>query len=217
MRWVLRGLKKGILTTKYPKKRPSYDEVPEIGIPMPKVADIESARKYCPTNAISDTIDVSKCIFCGKCEEYGFKRSRNVEFAEVRKSLPFSRSIHIFVVDVGSCNACNMELEMLNNPFYDFHRLGFFFTPTPRHADVLLVIGYPTDRMIDALLEAYDAMPEPKIVVAAGTCALSGGIFEEGKGGLERYVEVDVKIPGCPPPPIALLHGLLKARGGLSK
>ncbi len=212
MRWILRGLKKGILTTKYPRKRPTYDEVPEIGLPIPcECADIVSARMDCPTKAIADVLDVEKCIFCGRCEEHRFKRSRSVERAEVRRSLPFSRSVHIFVADVGSCNACNMELEMLNNPFYDFNRLGFFFTPTPRHADLLLVIGYPVEKMVDAFLEAYDAMPDPKIVVAAGTCALSGGIF--GDKGIEQYINVDVKIPGCPPPPIAILYGLLKASG----
>ncbi len=212
MRWIFRGIKKGILTTRYPEEKPAYDEVPEIGLPIPdKCADFASAESNCPTGAIADAVDAEKCIFCGRCEDFRFKRSRTVELAEVRKALPFSKSIHVFVADVGSCNACNREVEMLNNPFYDFHRLGIFFTPTPRHADVLLVIGYPVEKTVKALLEAYDAMPEPKVVVAAGSCALSGGIF--GERGIDRYIDVDVRVPGCPPPPIALLHGLLKASG----
>jgi Ni,Fe-hydrogenase III small subunit/ferredoxin len=212
MKWLFRGIKKRTLTTGYPAKKPTYDEVPEIGLPVPyKCADFTSAKNSCPTGAIGDAIDAERCIFCGKCEEYRFRKSRTVELAEVKRTLPFSKSIHVFVADAGSCNACNREVEMLNNPFYDFHRLGIFFTPTPKHADVLLILGYPTERMINAILEAYSIMPEPKVVVAVGTCAISGGIF--GDSGINAYMDVDAKIPGCPPPPIAILHGLLKVSG----
>ncbi len=90
---------------------------------------------------------------------------------------PFRRSIHVLVVDAGDCGACLNEVKQLNNPYYNMHRLGFFITPTPRHADVLLVVGPVTDHMRAALKKIYDAMPTPKRVVAVGACALSGGVF----------------------------------------
>ena len=205
MFWILRGLKKGIMTTRYPDEEPSEEEVPNIGLPKP----VKARNGRCPNSAIDGDVDPFKCIFCGRCERFGYKRSREVEIAEVRRELPFKRSVHIFPVDVGSCNACNLELENLNDPYYDFHRLGFFFTPTPRHADVMVVMGSPTERMVEPMLKAYEAMPEPKIVIALGTCACGGFIGN----GVEEYINVDVKIAGCPPPPIAILYGLLKACG----
>ncbi|GCC11061.1 formate hydrogenlyase subunit 7 [archaeon] len=206
--WVIKGLRKGIITTKYPDEKPTKDEVPEIGVPVHRHGDIKAAMGVCPTDAISEALDFYKCIFCQRCEDYGFEMTGNVEIAEVNRKLPFSGSVHIFLVDAGSCNACNRELDMLTNPYYDLHRLGFFFTPTPRHADIMFVIGKVTDRMVEPMLKAYEAMPEPKIVVAAGSCATSGGIF--GNEGVDRYINVDAKISGCPPSPIGLLYGLLK-------
>ena len=88
---------------------------------------------------------------------------------------PFQRSIHMLVVDAGDCGACLNEVRQLNNPYYNMHRLGFFITPTPRHADVLLVVGPVTDQMRVALTKVYEAMPTPKRVVAVGACALSAG------------------------------------------
>jgi len=124
----------------------------------------------------------------------------------------FSRSLHIRHVDAGSCNGCESELQALNNPFYNLHRLGIFFTASPRHADLLLVTGTVTYAMRDALLAAYAAMPEPKWVVATGACAISGGTngatYASGDG-LEDVLPVDVYIPGCPPNPAALIQGLL--------
>ena len=118
--------------------------------------------------------------------------------------------------DAGDCGACLNEVKQLNNPYYNMHRLGFFITPTPRHADVLLVVGPVTDHMRVALKKIYDAMPTPKRVVAVGACALSGGVFAEsfvcGKGA-STLLPVDVEVPGNPPPPLAILHGLLVAVG----
>jgi Ni,Fe-hydrogenase III small subunit/formate hydrogenlyase subunit 6/NADH:ubiquinone oxidoreductase subunit I len=128
----------------------------------------------------------------------------------------FGRSLHIRHVDAGSCNGCESELQALNNPYYNLHRLGIFFTPSPRFADLLLVTGPVTRAMEPPLRLAYEAMPEPKLVVAAGTCACSGGIFPENAltmGGVEKILPVDVYIPGCPPPPVALMRGLLLAVG----
>jgi len=124
--------------------------------------------------------------------------------------------MHIRVVDAGDCGACLNEINLLNNPFYNMHRLGFFITPTPRQADILLVVGPVTDHMKTALLKAFDAMPTPKRVMAVGACALSGGVFESGfvtGGGVADLLPVDVEIPGCPPPPLAILYGLLVLTG----
>ncbi|MGB9475750.1 MAG: hypothetical protein WCE87_11855, partial [Candidatus Udaeobacter sp.] len=129
---------------------------------------------------------------------------------------PFRRSTHIIVVDAGDCGACLNEVKQLNNPYYNMHRLGFFITPTPRHADVLLVVGPVTDHMRFALQKVYDAMPMPKRVVAVGACALSGGVFAESfvcAKGVTEVLPVDVEVPGQPPAPLSILHGLLVAVG----
>ncbi|MDQ6772665.1 MAG: NADH:ubiquinone oxidoreductase [Candidatus Dormibacteraeota bacterium] len=128
----------------------------------------------------------------------------------------FRRSLHIRHVDAGSSNATESELQLLSSPAYDLNRLGLFFTPTPRHADALLVTGVVTRQMVRPLLETYEAMPAPKVVIAAGTCAISGGLFQDSlthRGPLEELLPVDVFIPGSPPSPLALLHGLLLAVG----
>ncbi len=132
----------------------------------------------------------------------------------------FHGSLHIRHVDAGSCNACESEIKMLSSPFYDMHRLGMFITPSPRHADLLLVTGPVTQAMKDPLLRTYEAMPDPRLVVAVGACACSGGIFGPGAftlGGLENVLPVDVFIPGCPPTPLTLIHGLLLALGRASQ
>lgn len=131
----------------------------------------------------------------------------------------FGRSLHIRTVDTGSCAVCESEIRLLQAPHYDLHRLGFFFTPAPRHADLLLITG-PCVRAFDnALFEVVNATPDPKAVIAVGACAL-GGIYPEDEfvhGALDRVVGVDVYIPGCPPSPLALLQGLLVAVGRLEE
>ena len=124
----------------------------------------------------------------------------------------FGRSLHIRHVDTGSCNGCESELQALNNPYYNLHRLGVFFTASPRFADLLLVTGPVTYAMRGPLLETYDAMPEPRFVMATGTCAVSGGTHGGGYAcgnGLEDLLPVDVYLPGCPPNPPAVIHALL--------
>ena len=128
----------------------------------------------------------------------------------------FGRSLHIREVDAGSCNGCEIELVNLNSPIYDIERFGIHFVASPRHADMLLVTGPVTRNMELALRKTYDATPEPRIVVAVGACGCSGGIFGQNYascGGVDAVIPVDVYIPGCPPNPHALLHGILLAVG----
>ena len=126
----------------------------------------------------------------------------------------FGRSLAIRQVDGGSCNGCEIEITALNNPIYDAERFGIHFVSSPRHADVLLITGPVSQHMVVALEKTYQATPEPKIVIAAGACACSGGIFGNTyatTGGVDTLLSVDVYIPGCPPRPGALIYGLLTA------
>lgn len=126
------------------------------------------------------------------------------------------RSLHIREVDAGSCNGCEIEIVGLNGPVYDIERFGIHFVASPRHADMLLVTGPVSRNMELALRKTYDAMPAPRLVVAVGACGCSGGIFGQNYaslGGVDQVLPVDVYIPGCPPNPHALLHGILMAVG----
>ena len=138
--------------------------------------------------------------------------------AELAKSVnraaraTLGRSLSIRQVDAGSCNCCELEIHALNNAFYDLERFGLRFVASPRHADVLMVTGPVTKNMRQALLRTYNATPDPKWVVAVGSCAADGGIFAGSyavAGGVKEVIPVDLHIPGCPPPPIQLLSGLL--------
>ncbi|HKJ95658.1 MAG TPA: NADH-quinone oxidoreductase subunit NuoB [Gammaproteobacteria bacterium] len=189
---------------------------------------------------VNVTVDYGRCIACQLCVEAcptgAMKSSSNWAFgvrhrddlvtgesssapaqeeperlrASIRRA--FGRSLHIRHVDAGSCNGCESELQALNNPFYNLHRLGIFFTASPRHADVLLVTGTVTYAMRDALLATYEAMPDPRWVLASGTCAVSGGAtggtYASGVGVADS-LPVDVYLPGCPANPAALIHALL--------
>jgi Ni,Fe-hydrogenase III small subunit/formate hydrogenlyase subunit 6/NADH:ubiquinone oxidoreductase subunit I len=126
------------------------------------------------------------------------------------------RSLAIRQVDAGSCNGCEQEIVALNNPVHDIERFGIHFVASPRHADMLLVTGPVTRNMELALRKAWAATPDPKVVVAVGACGISGGIFGTNYaslGGVDAVIPVDVYIPGCPPRPEALLHGILLALG----
>lgn len=130
----------------------------------------------------------------------------------------FGRSLHIRTLDTGSCAVCEQEIRLLSAPHYDLHRLGFFFTPAPRHADLLLVTGPMVRAFEVAARKTYEAMPGPKLVVATGACAL-GGVYQPDPfvyGQAGDVLPVDVWIPGCPPSPLALLQGLSVAVGRLA-
>src|ERR1700686_3525197 len=124
------------------------------------------------------------------------------------------RALTIRHVDAGSCNGCELEIHALGNPYYNLEGRGIKFVASPRHADMLLVTGPVSKHMAIALKRTYDATPDPKLVVAVGDCGCSGGIFGESYascGRVANVIPVDVAVPGCPPPPTALLQGILAA------
>ncbi|VFJ13899.1 NADH-quinone oxidoreductase subunit NuoB [Candidatus Nitrosocosmicus franklandus] len=148
------------------------------------------------------------------------KSSNGLSYEQIGKELKekinslFGRSLAIRQVDGGSCNGCEIEITALNNPIYDIERFGVQFVSSPRHADVLLVTGPVSQNMAIALEKTYQATPEPKIVIAVGACACSGGIFGNTyatTGGVDTLLPVEVYIPGCPPRPEALIYGILTA------
>jgi len=286
--WVLRGLRDGVVTTRWPARPDPYAE----GWRGPAVVlDARSDRvanlvSLCPTGSISQgsdgevTLDQGCCILCGRCVQerpdvFGWSRgaaaaalSRTglvvpeigetdqglaaVRAALAARTAALRRSVHLRHVDAGSDGAEEQEIAALLNPVYDIHRLGIFFTASPRHADVLLVTGAGAHGMAEPLRRTYAGMPDPKIVIAIGTDAVSGGLLggnaedtaADGtprqpvsgdgapaggtsasagipggsyatSGGVGAVVPVDVWIPGSPPPPFAILHGLLAGLGRL--
>jgi len=191
-------------------------------------------------------LDQGRCILCGECvrragDHFGFSdhsfetasRSRAallsdhsaaVEPADRpplgQRSAGLRRSIHIRHIDCGSDGSEEWEIQALWNPYYDIQRLGFFLTNAPRHADILLVTGGVTAPMRAVLERTWEVMPDPKALIAIGTDACSGGLAADGgqiAGGVDRVLPVDVYIPGSPPPPIAIMHGLLTAVGLLDQ
>jgi Ni,Fe-hydrogenase III small subunit len=129
------------------------------------------------------------------------------------------RSLHVRHLDAGSCNGCEWEIAALLNPYHDLQRLGIDFVASPRHADLLLVTGIMARNLEEAARRTYEAMPEPRLVVAVGACAISGGVFAgsyAGRDGVAEVLPVDVFVPGCPPRPEALIQGLLVAVGRLA-
>ena len=233
MSWVRKGLTTGIKTTCFPAHEETAAGVSP-GLPSGCEYPHDQARgivERCPTGAISLldnhlAVDYRRCIHCFRCRydtKAPIRWQEGYEWAATggrgqRQPLEraFSRSMHILVVDAGDCGACLNEVKQLNNPYYNLHRLGFFITPTPRQADLLLVVGPGTDQMRVPLQKAYDAMSTPKRVIAVGACALSGGIFGPSfvcGPGVGDLLRIDVEVPGNPPPPLAILHGLLVAAG----
>ena len=136
---------------------------------------------------------------------------RAVEEAALKR---FSRSLTIRLVDAGSCNGCEVEIQAVNNPVYDCERFGIQLTASPRFADMLLVTGPVSRNMENALKRTYNAMPAPKLVVAVGDCAYNGGVFGPSyatRASVADVLPIDAFIHGCPPTPNAILTGILKA------
>lgn len=253
--WVLRGLRDGVVTTRWPARPDPYAD----GWRGPATvigrspADAASLVSLCPSGAISLrsdrdlALDQGTCVLCGRCVRERpdvFAWSRGAasaaltrsglvvpevpqtrrDLAAVRAALAartqaLRRSVHLRHVDAGSDGAEEQEIAALLNPIYDIGRLGIFFTASPRHADVLLVTGAGAHGMAEPLRRTYDGMPEPKIVIAVGADAVGGGLLGGGSyatsGGIGALLPVDVWVPGSPPPPFAILHGLLLGLGRL--
>ena len=169
--------------------------------------EFELAEKERGTLRKSPLIIEERCVPDASYEVLGKEVKRKIDKI-------FGRSLQIREVDAGSCNACDYEINALNNPFNDIERFGIHFVASPRHADMLLVTGTAARNMELALVKTYNATPGPKQVVAVGACACSGGLFRDNyatRNGIDCIVPVDVYIPGCPPRPQSILYGILKA------
>lgn len=191
----------------------------------------------CPSQAIQVTgntvrMDQRACVFCGlcvdTCEAACLQQTGNYKLAVLGGSLAdeaaaalkrkiravLGRSLHVRHVDIGSCNACDFEMTHLGNPIYDVQQYGVDFVASPRHADLLMVTGVVTRNSTQALQMTYEAVPQPKLVMAVGACAASGRVFGDSyaiRGSVDTIIPVDIYVPGCPPRPQAMIHALMLA------
>ncbi len=233
--WFWHGLRKGIQATRYPRIAETAMGVSPgcpVNTEFSSPDEAQLAAVVCPVDAIiahgkSAFVDPGKCVHCQRCRlsipvpmdwDAGYEWARLSVGQDEGATFPrsFSKSLHVMVVDAGDCGACLHEVKQLNNPLYNMHRLGFFFTATPRTADLLLVVGPVSENMRKALEKTWEAMPTTRRVMAVGSCAISGGVFGRSfmcAGGVGSVLPVDFEVPGNPPPPLAILHGLLMATG----
>lgn len=235
-------LEQGCKTSKYPKEPIElyhrYRGLPRINKQCAQEI-VDRCVESCPQDAIDaqkKTIDLGKCTFCGECEAEGggefIAFTQNFELGAASRDdlitggdLPalaehskqhfkklFGRSLQLRQVSAAGCNACEADTNVLNTPFFDLSRFGIDFVASPRHADGIHVTGPISRNMKQALIDTYEAVPSPRIVIASGSCSISGGPFygsDEIIGDLNSLIPVDLYIPGCPPHPLTTLHALL--------
>ncbi len=235
-------IEQGCKTTKYPKEPINlykrYRGLPRINSEC-DLAIVRLCAAVCPQDAIiadEKKIDLGKCTFCGRCENVAEGRfvtfSQDFGMATASRqalvcdgSLPvladhakkhfrklFGRSLQLRQVSAGGCNACEADTNVLGTPFFDLGRFGIDFVASPRHADGIHVTGPISKNMHAALVATFEAVPSPKVVIASGSCSISGGPFygsPEILGDLNSIIPVDLYIPGCPPHPLTTLHALL--------
>jgi Ni,Fe-hydrogenase III small subunit len=190
--WTLISLLRGIRTTRWPRG----DDLPPGAMPLRLDGLPDRAGAKAPTDQSTWT----------------WRTPNSQGPLPVR----FRHSVHVRFVDAGANGALLGEVRLIDAPPYNLHRFGIFNTASPREADVLLVGGPVTEAMREPLRKAYEAMPTPKRVVAIGDDAIDGGVFGQtfaSAGGVARVIPVDFIVPGCPPPPLAIIHGLLAAAG----
>jgi len=217
---------------------PSYKGLPKINQNCDQEI-IRECAKACPQKAIDQkgrTIDLGRCTFCGLCarlskEEFisfsqdfvmGTASRNDLIFSEALPDLAkhskahfkklFGRSLQLRQVSAGGCNSCEADINVLGTPVYDLSRFGIAYVASPRHADGIHVTGPVSRNMKSALLDTLEAVPSPKVVIASGACAISGGPFygsDEVAKGLDSIVDVDLYIPGCPPHPMTTLSALI--------
>jgi Ni,Fe-hydrogenase III small subunit/ferredoxin-like protein FixX len=227
--WTLTSLLRGIRTTRWPRPGETAAGITPAR-PLASAQGVASLEAVCPTGALHVSggegiaVDFGRCIHCQRCRRGDGALPWQDSFewtaaaANGNGMLParFRRSLHVRYIDAGACGGCLGEVRLIDAPPYNLHRFGIFVTATPRDADVLLVGGPVTEAMREPLRKAYEAMPTPKRVVAMGVCAINGGIFGKSfasAGGAAEVVPVDYVIPGCPPPPLAIMHALLTVTG----
>ena len=199
----------------------------------------------CPVGAVSQAggavrLDLGQCLFCGACaaacprgalrftRDHRLAARRRADLAagagerklaaalDAKMKSLFGRSLKLRQVSAGGCNACEADTNVLTTVVFDLGRFGIQFVASPRHADGLLITGPVTENMALALKKTYDALPEPRLVIAVGACAISGGPYAgraEVRNGADAVVPVDLYIPGCPPHPVTILDGLLRLLG----
>lgn len=208
----------------------------------------EACAEACPTRAIridearKVQLDLGKCVFCTECvsacpdgvisytTDHRLAASSREDLvlsgseARLARALDeksrrlFGRSLKLREVCAGSCNGCEAELTALGNVVFDLGRFGVQFVASPRHADGIVVTGPVTGNMRAALRATYEAVPGPKLVIAVGACAISGGPFAgspQAHDGAGSTVPVDLYVPGCPPHPLTVLDGILRLLGRL--
>lgn len=212
-------------------KNPLYENENSYGkieVDRQKCTLCKECIKECVVGAIKQEdskiiIDNKACIYCGNCidacKNDALINTHDYKMAEIGEKLKkeiykkFNRSLILRSVDTGSCNACMLELSATTNNFYAISKYGVNFAASPRHSDGIVVTGPVPLNMKDALIKTYYAMPEPRFVIAVGSCAYDGGIFKDTYANyesLDKILPVDLYIPGCPPSPQAIIYGLLK-------